>query len=750
MGAKLKISREIALFGVAFVCVMVLGYLIHWEIRRVRVNQLQIADNLTELASRTGGLQAKMDAGAKDTLDVLQAELNELRVLQPTQDSFSSEKLAALQTKVDTLGKRANPLGAEGPGFEYKTFSATPTTSPSVLGVASVALFDGVGPYRKNGLFETYGADFRERRDGPVHVTEAQLEIAYEDAWLFWSPDYDGSGDATALEVSFAEFPKSGKFTCGFLFDDGTSGSFNFDTGQKAQPSSGILSPLAPPDLTAKASAAKDFGPFTRSGDRLVVRLPSNIRAHLGSAGTNRVRQWFMHVQDAANTTIRLKRLALIVPEPMATSAGVTLAGKVDIPDLLLPVEIEMATEGNKIQRQQTSTDGKFRFEGVDPDAPITIRVRAHEANYYSTLGRWFIPSYTRGNILVTIPKTYINSDGHPADASNAKFVGPRKASAFAAFYEPHSRQYWPGAGKVQEYDNTTFTNNIGYVDRDRFEDNPDKCLRAGSTGGSEAVALQVRPFEKYNILLEEDLGVLLGRCVEVISAGRDNGDLGANYPRISHYFAKLGVTYTLVSTMPSVVAQLQPQMLRDGVGWDPENSALDAFQYDEQKRLKFVPFSPKWPVFTAKPTFPEYKKGISFVSTLSVPFSEMPEQGLSAFSYLRDIYKEISRLQPEQRLVLHTGLDQAQCRQSCQYDLSLPDGHTIAAGAMIFEKNLAQLCRENAMLCISPRFSPVYGEPDQHLTFEFDGHYSPRGHQWLAAELAPLIVNLLKTESVK
>lgn len=779
----MNLTREGVLAGAACVGLVLLGLLFHLELRRVRiiqqqtadalrlnqqqiadavrsnqqqiadaakVNQQHIADTARSLAEQMGGLQSKLDAGAKDRLDSLQAELNELRVLQPTQRSISPERLAAMQARADNLGKQDNPAGSKDSGAQPGAAAVAQETPSSILGAASVALFDGVGPYRKHGFFEVYGADFRERRDGPIHVTETQLAITNDEAWVFWSPDYDGSGDATALEVSFAELPKSGKLTVGFLFDDGTSAAFAYDTGQKAPPASGLLAPLTPVDLTAKASSARDFGTFTKSGDRLVVRLPSDIRTRLGSAETNRVRQWFVRVQDAAATTLRINRLALIVPTPMVTTAGVTLAGRVAIAGLQLPAEVELLAQNGERQRQQTSTDGRFRFEGIDPETPITIRVNHRKFDYYSTLGRWFIPGYSRGNVLVTMPKTYINSDGHAPDPGKAKFVGPRKPSAFAAFYEPHSRQYWPGAGKVQEYDSTTFANNVGYIDRDRFENNPDQCLRIASTGGSETVALQVRPFEKYNILLEEDLGVLLGRCVEVISAGRDNGDLGANYPRIRDYFAKLGVTYTLVSTMPAVVAQLQPQMLRDGIGWDAEGSALDSFQYDEQKRLKFVPFSPNYPVFTVKPTFPEYTKGIGFASTLSVPFSEMPEPGLSAFSYLRDVYKEISRLQPDQRLVIQTGLDQAQCRQKCQFELSLADGRRIPAGAMVFEKNLEQLCRENGMRCISPHFAPVYGDPDKHLTFEFDGHYSPRGHQWLAAELAPLIANLFKAEAGK
>ena len=78
-------------------------------------------------------------------------------------------------------------------------------------------------------------------------------------------------------------------------------------------------------------------------------------------------------------------------------------------------------------------------------------------------------------------------------------------------------------------------------------------------------VALQVRAFEKFNIILEETLGIALGKCVEVISAATDNGDIGTNYPRIRDYTSKFNVDRTLVSTAGAIISQVSPQMLRDG-----------------------------------------------------------------------------------------------------------------------------------------------------------------------------------------
>ena len=132
--------------------------------------------------------------------------------------------------------------------------------------------------------------------------------------------------------------------------------------------------------------------------------------------------------------------------------------------------------------------------------------------------------------------------------------------------------------GRFRNTTSTTFTNNHGYLDRDRFFDNPDHCIRLASTGGSEMVALQVRAFEKFNIILEETLGIALGKCVEVISAATDNGDIGTNYPRIRDYTSKFNVDRTLVSTAGAIVSQVSPQMLRDGLGFDPGKQRVAEF----------------------------------------------------------------------------------------------------------------------------------------------------------------------------
>jgi hypothetical protein len=184
--------------------------------------------------------------------------------------------------------------------------------------------------------------------------------------------------------------------------------------------------------------------------------------------------------------------------------------------------------------------------------------------------------------------------------------------------------------------------------------------------------------------------------------------------------------------------------MLRDGLGFDPENSALPNFYFDKDGKLSFRMPSTVYPVFMTKPTFPEYVKDIPFGLTLSVPFDVMPAPGKEAFRYWTEIVNYVERHHPGQKFVFHSGVDQAQCRKNCESTLKLEDGTIIPAGAKIYARNLGEYCAKNGFRCINPELSDDYGEMPNLLTFQFDGHYSPLGHQWLAQQLTSPLAAIL------
>jgi hypothetical protein len=345
--------------------------------------------------------------------------------------------------------------------------------------------------------------------------------------------------------------------------------------------------------------------------------------------------------------------------------------------------------------------------------------------------------------VLIDLAPRYVNEDGHAADAALSRFVTPRVPNDSGAVYESHVRLLWPGLGDPQEYDSVTFTNNFGYIDRDRFVDNPDGCLRIVHLGSSHAVALQVRPFEKHNLLLEEELAVRLGRCVEVLHAGRDNGDIGANYASLRDYAARFSPDFVVIETSLSLIGQLHPELLRAGWGWDHDHSGIGNFYYDASGELSWRPPSPEYPIHATTASYPELVPGVPFFTTFLLPEERQPEAVREAFGYLVAITQQLQREFPDTRIVLQSALDQAQARSLGRYALELPSGESVEVGADEFVATFDALCDTHGFECVNPPVPPGHGDESTLLTFVYDGHYSPRGHQWLAEQIAEGLVAL-------
>jgi hypothetical protein len=370
------------------------------------------------------------------------------------------------------------------------------------------------------------------------------------------------------------------------------------------------------------------------------------------------------------------------------------------------------------------------------------------DQDYFPDQGRWIVP-LDNMSVRIHVEPLYINRDNHPADPTKGAFIGISAPNPASAFYQPHSRQYWPGAGSVQVYDSHTFTNNWGFVDRDRFEANPDHCFRIVHLGSSHAVALQVPISQKYNILLEEDLSLKLNRCVEVISAGRDNGDIGSNYPRVRDYAVRFKPDVILIEVNTSLTMQLLPYFSKHGLGWDPEKSALDNFYYDSDHRLQFRPFNPNYNLYTTHPDYPEIAPGVPYFETLKIEWNALPPMALEDFGYMVDIVKYFREKFPTMRFVLHDGLDQAQCKASCaDRTLKKPDGTPFKIGPAQFLANFRKVCADNNLECLDLPFHPNGADPMESLTWYLDGHYDIRGHQWLAKQLADQIADKLLSKN--
>jgi len=655
-------------------------------------------------------------------------------------DKIRGDKFQGIEFKVDGLVQ----LAANGALFPPNYDNVFHPAEYSGSGARVFSLFDEISLYQKNGAVEIYGASLRQRMKGAITVEESQFAVTHSDAWLFWSPDAAPAGTATHLRLQFVTPPENGTIRVGFILGDRQTYIFERSFGPPLpDPVPVQLPPLYPRDLLDTISGAPDVIYLNRESERIFsAELPPELRLFLRDDPTRNIQVWFIQTTGMADSTVRLTEAALIRPTASDGKKNhIFLAGKIGGG---LPAPGSTVTgvfESGDTIKTTIAPDGIFRFSNVPRAAPMSIRYRHKSQDYYTNLGRWFVSHADRSDLFIGLQPRYINDDAQAADPAAGKFITPRKPSPNAALYEHHARQYWPGGGKVKEYDSLTFTNNRGFIDRDRFFDNSDNCFRVVHLGSSHAVALQVMPFEKFNIELESRLATKIGRCVEVISAGRDNGDVGSNYPRVESYAVKFRPDVILFENSKALIMQLHPELLKWGFGWDADHNALDGFFFGKDGTLQFRPWDPSYPVFTTKPTFPELVPGIPFFNTLMLPGKLLPSQGQEAFKLFSNIMEYMQNKYPDTKFVVHTALDQAQCRANCTQTYKISGNKEIDVSVANFIENHDSSCAGRTFSCINVPLPVPQDVTPPYLTFEYDGHYSVRGHQWLAESLAEQLV---------
>jgi len=669
----------------------------------------------------------------------LRAELgavrSEIQELRADTDRLRADVVGGF---VAALNRRSELAAIDPPG------GPSPAQFDGV-GRSVMAMLDDVPLHQKNGRVEIYGASLRQRNAGPIGVSRSLVAVTAPDAWIVWVPDATAARDATQLRVAFAVPPAAGRLQVVLRLRDVGLVTFETRLGPDAPaPAAGALPPLYPEEWTTLLRGDTSVARLERvAPGEFVAALPNAVMAKLRDGSGDGIQEWFVRVLGANGAILDLDQVALLAPIQQKLGGTATISGVLAGEAFDPRQSIEVLFEDGAIVRAQPSTDGRFVIPDLPLGGKVSLRYRHKNQDRFGNLGRWFSVSGHRDDIVVDLSPRFKNPEGRAPDPAQAKFVTPRVPSDVAALYEPHVRQVWPGAGRVQEYDPIRFTNNFGFLDRDRFFDNPDGCFRIVHLGSSHAVALQVPNFEKYNILMESELAVRMKRCVEVVSAGRDNGDMASNFPRLRDYARKFSPDLVLLENSTTLIKQMHPQLLRDGFGWNADHNALDGFLYGPDGKLVFKAWDPNYALHSSAPTYPELVPGVPFFGTLKVEEGRLPAVATEALKKFGDVVVAMREAVPGIRLVVHNGLDQAQCRAACVQTVDGPGGVAIEISVRNFLDHHARICGAAGIECVELPIPPNGGDPDAFLTFVHDGHYSPKGHQWLARHLADAVTSL-------
>lgn len=613
-------------------------------------------------------------------------------------------------------------------------------------------MFGAVSLYQKNGVVENYGVSLEPLYAGPIRLSGTRIHMVEDRGISIWSPDFGYAGDADRLALRFSEEPVSiTHVRAGLILADGRSLVFEISFEDSIAPQSTEMAYMNADHLTATQSPTVTRPLQRSSKTEFSGTLPPDFVQSIAEAGATGIVSMFLDLGAHADANVDVVHFGLVGSGSQQTETPnntTNLSGEVQNAIVLPGSEVQLLFEDGRVLSHQLSLDGTFVFNDLPRGQVVSLVYRAENMDWFSNLGRWFMLSGSQRIVTVDATPRFVNTDGRSPSADAGRSTGTSTPAPHGNVLRPHTRLVWPGHATVptQEYDALSFANNHGYLDRDRFFKNESGCIRIVHLGSSLANAQQVPVFQKYNIVLEAKLSVALGRCVEVVTAGRDNGDIGANYNRLRFYAMEFEPDLILIENGVSLMWQLQPDLLRRYLGVDYSNNMLDHFFRDADGSLEFRAMSPNWPLYSQPNDYSNMDGGIPFSNSLSVDFDVMPPEGLDAFERLQEIVKFVSEENPGTPIALHTGLDQAVCssEDKCSVEILVDGGRFVSSGSSVFLDNFMKGCRSNDMLCFNPE---VDADRDGTLIFKYDSHYSPRGHQWLAKELASFAEAILAGE---
>jgi hypothetical protein len=654
-------------------------------------------------------------------------------------DASIAEQLAAMTEQLESLtADRAEGAGAVG--------------TAAVSG-PSWSIIDGVDIYQKDGRLEFYGLTVDQRRHGAVSSSAMVIDTRSPKSWLVWHPAHRPVVAPRTLTLDFAPGTKTaGKMAVALRLSNDKVVRFPLVLGPPVP--GGVAGPAAkaPPDVEQAFAGNAQVATLRQvSATRFVARLPRSLASLMDTAGQDGVGITYvgLEFEHPTPTTLAIRSLRLDGGAPVEPGQMVRLSGVVSGHSGLSGRIVELIDDAGGRQSATLALDGSFGFANVPAQSPVSLRFEHEGRIYHAATGRWFMASDPHSRTDIRIAPEFFNPSAAPPNKADIALSGEvsTEDGKLPARYMPNTRTSWPGAGPVQEFAGRSFANGAGLLDRDRQLFNRDRCLRVFAVGGSTYVSLQVAVHEKFTSVLEAELGRRLGHCVELISAGRDNGDLGAIYPFIANYGSKFDPDVILIEQMTALTMQMGPELVRRTLGYKYENNVLDHFYFDEKGVLTFRKWDPSWALDAVKPSGEPLIPGLNIWHSMNIPYVDFHKEAQDAFRLAEAILQRIKAENPRARVVLATGRDQAGCLKAgiCEGEFKLPDGRTVPMGVNTALENFSGMCERAGVTCIHPPI-PRKGTPfESGIIYQHDGHYTVKGHQWLARHLADGLEPLLR-----
>ncbi len=431
---------------------------------------------------------------------------------------------------------------------------------------------------------------------------------------------------------------------------------------------------------------------------------------------------------------------------PPSGDRRVLVAGRVEPPREGVKITLDDGT----IQQTTETVDGYFFF----PQGTIrgsVVKVFAETENklpHYPLSGRYH--DVHQNEVELVIPLDDLRDRGASQNLQKTFKAISELNTEVGRIYKPHTPYVHSGIGTPQEYENKLQINNVGFLDRDRREANPDQSRRVLFLGNCNLFGHSTPRSWHSNVILEDMLIRSTGYPTEVITLADSAMSFGKHWS----YYQGLGrkfkpdVVCIFVHTSGVEHLEADPDLFARFYEYAPDHFPGTLFRSQPDGSLKVIEPDPEYFQHIGKDEAlhkereEEKKKGGYYtagVDWLTIYYRQdwntLPEPARKAWDHFARVLKhyQTEMAKDGARLMIVMTPEAQRMYGGTMKDFK--DAEGFACNTRLLGERMNQLCNDLGVgyFNLTPYIEQNYPDANMYI-WRYDAHPSPYGFQMLAS----------------
>jgi hypothetical protein len=603
----------------------------------------------------------------------------------------------------------------------------------------ATAAFDEVDPLQKFGDVKSEGAEFYFRQTGGFRGTKC-LEVVLQEASgksELKLPAINASS-ATCLRFAFRKTNPDAKVALRVTFDNST----------ELLATEGKLDKTPGWTIPARGDGWHDcvFSLADLEGSHPFNRIPRG--------GVRTITFEVTDCKPGDSVLFDAIEFLSSAIHPPAPTGRHLIGGRVDPPTDGVKIVLE---EGPNRLETKTHGGGYFYFpRAAETGSVVKVYAAPDDKQPRSpTVGRYL--DVRRNLVELSIPLADVRDQRF--GKLEKKFKGESELNAkIGRVYKPRSDYVHSGIGTPQEFENNLQISNLGFLDRDRRPENPDKARRILFLGNCNLFGHSTPRSQHANLLLEDLLTRKTGYPTEVIAMADSAMSFGKHWS----YYRELGrpfkpeVVCIFLQSSGVEMMEADPESFSRFYEYEPGHFPCSLFKEGESGLISIEP-DPEYFRFVGKDPARRaardeekkrggyYSEGVDWNTVYyRTNWESIPPAARRAwdhFAHVLRYYRDEMAKDGTRLVIVLTPEAQFQAG-GLNTDFTDIDGQP--CNSRLCGERVAKLCKDLGVGCLNVTPDAVKALPDTTMyTWRHDGHPCAYGNRVLAESVCDY---LLKT----